>query len=150
MRAVISVLFLLILAPAAAAEPSPMETSFAGNPLVIINITYDPGPGGGDGFEGEIVLELFLNWAPITVSNFLGLVNQSFYEGIFYHRIIDDFVIQSGDPTCRATQVRLGESVSDTIRLTFHTYPYAFTWCRVRASARCPSREGRHARHQLG
>ena len=73
MRAVISVLFLLILAPAAAAEPSPMETSFAGNPLVIINITYDPGPGGGDGFEGEIVLELFLNWAPITVSNFLGL-----------------------------------------------------------------------------
>ena len=105
MRAVISVLFLLILAPAAAAEPSPMETLFAGNPLVIINITYDPGPGGGDGFEGEIVLELFLNWAPITVSNFLGLVNQSFYEGIFYHRIIDDFVIQSGDPTCRATVI---------------------------------------------
>jgi len=105
MRAVISVLFLLILAPAAAAEPSPMVTSFAGNPLVIINITYDPGPGGDDGFEGEIVLELFLNWAPITVSNFLGLVNQSFYDGIFSHRIIDDFVIQSGDPTCRATVV---------------------------------------------
>ncbi|MDP7590367.1 MAG: peptidylprolyl isomerase [Candidatus Poseidoniia archaeon] len=105
MQSVISVLFLLILAPAAAAEPSPMETSFVGNPLVIINITYDPRPGGGDGFEGEIVLELFLNWAPISVSNFLGLVNQSFYDGIFYHRIIDDFVIQSGDPTCRATVV---------------------------------------------
>ncbi len=105
MRAVISVLFLLILAPAAAAEPSPMVTSFAGNPLVIINITYDPGPGGDDGFEGEIVLELFLNWAPITVSNFLGLVNQSFYDGIFSHRIIDDFVIQSGDPECTADGV---------------------------------------------
>ncbi|MDP7007059.1 MAG: peptidylprolyl isomerase [Candidatus Poseidoniia archaeon] len=105
MRTAIPLLLMFIIAPVAAAEPSPMEASFAGNPIVAINITYDPGPGGGDAFEGEIVLELFLNWAPITVTNFLGLVNQSFYDGIFYHRIIDDFVIQSGDPTCRATVV---------------------------------------------
>ena len=57
MRALISVLFLLILAPAAAAEPSPMETSFVGNPLVIINITYDPGPGGGDDGSFMLIVE---------------------------------------------------------------------------------------------
>jgi len=78
-----------------------MENSFEGNPVVVINLTYDAGTGGGDDFEGEIILELFLNWAPITVNNFVNLANQSFYDGIFFHRIIDDFVIQSGDPTCK-------------------------------------------------
>ena len=48
-------------------------------------------------------MELFLNWAPITVANFVDLVNQSFYDGIYFHRIIDDFVIQSGDPDCKAS-----------------------------------------------
>ena len=92
----------MLFAPVSKAEPSPMEQSYEGNPIVIINLTYEAGIGGGSDIEGEIVLELFLNWAPITVSNFLGLVNESFYDGIFFHRVIDDFVIQAGDPSCTA------------------------------------------------
>ncbi|MEE3192320.1 MAG: peptidylprolyl isomerase, partial [Candidatus Thermoplasmatota archaeon] len=111
MRSLIPLLALLLLVPTAMAVPSPMESSYPGNPVLIINLTYDPGVGGGDAFEGEIVLELFLNWAPITVNNFLGLVNQSFYDGIFYHRIIDDFVIQSGDPECTTVGVYPGTNL---------------------------------------
>ena len=52
--------------------------------------------------KGTIKLTLYYDQAPITVSNFVGLVNESFYNGIFFHRVIDDFVIQAGDPTCTA------------------------------------------------
>ena len=79
-----------------------MEQSYQGNPVVVINLTYDAGIGGGNDIQGDIVIELFHNWAPVTVNNFVNLVNQSFYDGIFFHRVIDDFVIQTGDPTCTA------------------------------------------------
>ena len=105
MRIVIILLALLLFTPISKAEPSPMEQSFEGNPIVVINITYSSGIAGGDEFQGEIILELFLNWAPITVTNFIDLVNQSFYDGIYFHRIIDDFVIQSGDPNCKASGI---------------------------------------------
>ncbi len=101
MKIAITILALVLLTPITKAEASPMEQSFKGNPIVVINLTYESGTAGGNSFEGEIVLELFMNWAPITVTNFVDLVNQSFYDGIFFHRIIDDFVIQSGDPTCK-------------------------------------------------
>jgi len=92
----------MLFTPISKAEPSPMEQSYEGNPIVIINLTYEAGIGGGNDIEGEVIIELFVNWAPITVSNFVGLVNESFYNGIFFHRVIDDFVIQAGDPTCTA------------------------------------------------
>ena len=105
MRILVILLALMLFAPVSKAEPSPMEQSYEGNPIVVINLTYEAGIGGGDDIQGDIVIELFLNWAPITVSNFVGLVNESFYDGIFFHRVIDDFVIQAGDPTCTAIGV---------------------------------------------
>ncbi len=102
MRILIILLALMLFTPISKAEPSPMEQSYEGNPIVIINLTYEAGIGGGNDIEGEVIIELFVNWAPITVSNFVGLVNESFYNGIFFHRVIDDFVIQAGDPTCTA------------------------------------------------
>jgi len=104
-RIFVILLTLMLFAPVSKAEPSPMEQSYEGNPIVVINLTYEAGIGGGDDIHGDIVIELFLNWAPITVSNFVGLVNESFYDGIFFHRVIDDFVIQAGDPTCTAIGV---------------------------------------------
>ena len=101
MRILIILIALMLFTPVSKAESSPMVESFEGNPIVVINLTYEAGTGGGSDFGGEIVLELFLNWAPITVENFVRLVEQGFYDGIFFHRIIDDFVIQSGDPTCK-------------------------------------------------
>ena len=105
MRILIILVALMLFTPISKAEPSPMEQSFEGNPIVIINLTYEAGIGGGDDIEGEIVIELFINWAPTTVTNFVNLVDQSFYDGIFFHRVIDDFVIQAGDPTCTAIGV---------------------------------------------
>ena len=48
---------------------------------------------------GSIKLELDADTAPITVTNFLNLVDQKFYDGLTFHRIIDGFMIQGGDPT---------------------------------------------------
>ncbi|MFV0393823.1 MAG: peptidylprolyl isomerase [Coprobacillaceae bacterium] len=47
---------------------------------------------------GEITAELYSDVAPITVENFVKLVNEGFYDGLTFHRIIDGFMIQGGDP----------------------------------------------------
>lgn len=47
---------------------------------------------------GNIDLELDYIKAPITVENFIALVNKNFYDGLTFHRIIDGFMIQGGDP----------------------------------------------------
>lgn len=47
---------------------------------------------------GSIKLKLDANIAPITVSNFVGLANDGFYNGLTFHRIIKGFMIQGGDP----------------------------------------------------
>ena len=43
-------------------------------------------------------MKLDANTAPITVSNFVGLANEGFYNGLTFHRIIKGFMIQGGDP----------------------------------------------------
>ncbi|KXS46846.1 MULTISPECIES: peptidylprolyl isomerase [Methanohalophilus] len=48
--------------------------------------------------KGDIVLELFENDAPRTVANFEKLIKQGFYNGLNFHRVIPDFVIQGGCP----------------------------------------------------
>ena len=48
--------------------------------------------------EGDIVLELFDEDAPKTVSNFKQLASQGFYDGLIFHRVIEDFMIQGGCP----------------------------------------------------
>ena len=47
---------------------------------------------------GVIEIELSPSEAPITVENFVNLVNQGFYNGLTIHRIVPGFVIQGGDP----------------------------------------------------
>ncbi len=47
---------------------------------------------------GKMEIELFPAVAPITVENFLGLVERGFYDGIIFHRVIPGFMIQGGDP----------------------------------------------------
>jgi len=58
------------------------------NPVVVMETT-----------KGKIVIELFEKEAPITVENFLKYVNEGFYEGITFHRVIPRFVIQAGGMT---------------------------------------------------
>lgn len=48
---------------------------------------------------GTMVIELFADKAPKTVNNFVFLARQGFYDGVIFHRVIDNFMAQGGDPT---------------------------------------------------
>lgn len=64
---------------------SPAEAQESTNPRVVVETS-----------EGPIVVELFADKAPISVENFLKYVDNGFYEGTIFHRVIDDFMIQGG------------------------------------------------------
>jgi peptidyl-prolyl cis-trans isomerase B (cyclophilin B) len=49
--------------------------------------------------HGAIAIELFDDAAPKTVENFLKLARDGFYNGVIFHRVIPDFMVQGGDPT---------------------------------------------------
>ena len=48
---------------------------------------------------GDVTVDLFESLSPITVNNFVSLARDGFYDGLIFHRVIDDFMIQGGDPT---------------------------------------------------
>lgn len=48
---------------------------------------------------GNFDIELFAREVPKTVENFVGLATKKYYDGVTFHRVIDDFMIQGGDPT---------------------------------------------------
>ena len=70
---------------------APKVTNF-----VKLNVTYVT--DDGKTHTGDIVVELDPENAPITVENFQKLVGQGFYDGLIFHRIIENFMIQGGDP----------------------------------------------------
>lgn len=49
--------------------------------------------------KGDIRLRLFADQAPLAVNNFVFLARQGFYDGLTFHRVIEDFMAQGGDPT---------------------------------------------------
>jgi cyclophilin family peptidyl-prolyl cis-trans isomerase len=49
--------------------------------------------------KGEFEIELFEDRAPITTKNFIDLVEKKYYDGVIFHRVIDGFMVQGGDPT---------------------------------------------------
>ena len=53
--------------------------------------------------HGAIEVELFDDDAPVTVKNFRDLAGKGFYDGVIFHRVIKDFMIQGGDPTGTGT-----------------------------------------------
>ena len=46
----------------------------------------------------EIEIELYPDKAPNTVRNFVSLIKKGFYDGLIFHRVVPDFIIQGGDP----------------------------------------------------
>ena len=60
------------------------------NPLVTLRTSM-----------GDITLELYMDKTPITAGNFLKLAREGFYDGTKFHRVIDNFMIQGGDPNSR-------------------------------------------------
>ena len=51
-----------------------------------------------DGETGQVTIELYPEYAPKTCENFMKLVKKGFYDGLTFHRIVDNFMIQGGDP----------------------------------------------------
>lgn len=49
--------------------------------------------------KGRIVIDLFQDDAPMTVNNFVFLARHGFYDGVVFHRVLEDFMAQTGDPT---------------------------------------------------
>lgn len=86
------------------AEDTPMQYSYFGDPVFAIDVTYTPGHFQSE-VSGTIIIELFPQWAPITVENMIQHIEDGLYDGIFFHRVINDFVTQSGDPECKTNGV---------------------------------------------
>lgn len=66
------------------------------------DLTIDPSKGYTatlDTNHGEIVIDLDAGRSPLTVNNFVFLANDGFYDGVIFHRVIEGFMIQGGDPT---------------------------------------------------
>lgn len=82
-------------------EGSPMDEPRPGDAVLKIEVDYKPSHLGSR-VQGEIIIELFEEWAPNTTKNMIMHVELTIYDGIFFHRVIDDFVTQAGDPTCKA------------------------------------------------
>jgi cyclophilin family peptidyl-prolyl cis-trans isomerase len=70
---------------------------------------------------GEMEFELYDSQAPITTGNFKKLINEGFYDGVRFHRVIKDFMIQTGDPLSKdvSKQDMWGTGGSDNIKDEF-------------------------------
>lgn len=89
---IIIVIILLVVALLGTKKSEEMETLTGKHHAEIIVKDY-----------GTIKLELDADVAPITVTNFLNLVDSKFYDGLTFHRVHRDFVIQGGDPDHNGT-----------------------------------------------
>ena len=78
------------------------------NPVATMVVEYVNENGNKE--EGTIKIELYPDVAPDTVANFINLANNNFYNGLTFHRIIENFMIQGGDPNGNGTG---GASLSD-------------------------------------
>ena len=63
---------------------------------------------------GEFVIELYPEYAPVTVKNFEKLVKSGFYDGLTFHRVIDGFMAQGGDPEGEFLQNGVNNPLSHT------------------------------------
>ena len=68
--------------------------------------------------RGDITVQLFPELAPKTVQNFIELSKKGYYDGVIFHRVIPDFMIQGGDPTGTGMggESIYGESFEDEFR----------------------------------
>src|SRR5581483_3171209 len=81
--------------------------------------------------QGTIEFELFDEDAPNTVDNFKKLAGEGFYDGVIFHRVIEDFMIQGGDPTGTAPAAPATSSTTSTTTAG---------WCAARSRWRTPAR----------
>jgi cyclophilin family peptidyl-prolyl cis-trans isomerase len=79
-------------------KEKPMDKAkTSANPLVEMTIAH------GDTVLGKVTIEVFEKEVPIHAANFLKLVDEGYYNGLTFHRVVPNFVIQGGDPTGTGT-----------------------------------------------
>lgn len=101
-------------------EPESQDTLEGENPVVLMETSM-----------GSIKIELFKKQAPVSVKNFLDYVNENFYDGTIFHRVIPNFVIQGGgfteDMTKKATRPPIENEAGNGISNTRGTVAMART-----------------------
>lgn len=88
-----------IEAPSASVRDSQPETEATDTSAVTHTVTVSTS-------KGTFTLALYGADAPKTVANFVGLVKKKFYDGVLFHRVAKDFIIQAGDPKTRDATAR--------------------------------------------
>lgn len=92
MKKIVLLLAMFIGGAMSFAQTGPIQPINPKNPRAIIKTTL-----------GTIEAELFVDKAPVTAGNFITLANKGYFNGIIFHRVIPDFMIQTGDPTGTGT-----------------------------------------------
>lgn len=85
--------------PNQAAAPVPSNKQYTSAPPMTIDITKQYLATFKMAKGGEFVVQLFPDKAPITVNSFVFLANDGFYNGVTFHRVLEGFMAQAGDPT---------------------------------------------------
>jgi cyclophilin family peptidyl-prolyl cis-trans isomerase len=92
----------LLAALLLSANLSAQETTVNENPIAIIHTSV-----------GDITLELFADRAPISTENFIAYVNNDYYDGTIFHRVIANFMIQGGGFTAEMQKKTPGEPITN-------------------------------------
>lgn len=81
---------------------------------------------------GQILIRLYPDVAPLTVANFKSLVSEKFYDGLIFHRVIKNFMIQGGDPLGNGTggsdNTVFGEFQAMALKTILHTSAVLLPW----------------------
>jgi len=106
-RKIVSILVILIMqllvVAGCSSSPSAPSTPVAPDNTAKQTISKKNSVAKFETSKGDFKIELFEDKAPITTKNFIDLVNKKFYDGLIFHRIIDGFMIQGGDPSGNGT-----------------------------------------------
>ncbi|HSC48497.1 MAG TPA: peptidylprolyl isomerase [Gammaproteobacteria bacterium] len=80
---------------------------------------------------GDITLELFADKAPLTVQNFLAYVDEGFYDGTIFHRVIPDFMVQCGGFTADMQQKKTRAPLKNEADNGLSNEPYTIAMART-------------------
>ena len=97
----------------------PTANQYSAAPQVLINTSGKYIATLSLAKGGDIVIELYASKAPITVNNFIFLACKGFYDGTTFHRVLEDFMAQGGDPTGTGTGGPGYEFVNEYSDLSF-------------------------------
>jgi len=95
----IAILFLVGMAACARQPGSPAPVQYSEAPAMQIDQSKDYFATVKIAKGGEFLIQLFPEKAPITVNSFVFLAREGFYDGVTFHRVIEGFMAQGGDPT---------------------------------------------------